>query len=66
MDAKASALTQTAFAATEPAKRVLDPFAEWRDCANQWDVSEVWRTRTAAADSGPSEREETVLPPTGL
>ncbi len=26
-------------------KRLLDPFAEWHDHANQWDVSEVLSAR---------------------
>ena len=49
MDATTSTLAQTASGAAEPGKRFLDPFAEWRDCANQWDVTEVWRTPGAAA-----------------
>lgn len=65
MDATTSSSTQAAFAATEPAKRFLDPLAEWRDCANQWDVSEVWRTPVAAPDSGPNERAETTIQATG-
>lgn len=28
----------------EPTQRLLDPFAEWRDHANQWDVSELLNT----------------------
>lgn len=41
MDATSKSTKNTCTA--EPAKRLLDPFAEWRDCANQWDVTEVWR-----------------------
>ncbi len=31
--------------AAESARRHLDPFEEWRDHANQWDVSELRRSR---------------------
>jgi hypothetical protein len=65
MDATTSSSTQTAFAATEPAKRFLDPFAEWRDCANQWDVSELWRKPGAAPNSDPNELAEAAPPATG-
>ena len=62
MDATPSSSTQTAFAAEEPVKRLLDPFAEWRDYANQWDVTEVWGKRGEAPSSGPAEQAD-VRPP---
>lgn len=40
MDATSS---QNSSAGPEHPKRLLDPFAEWGDHANQWDVTEVWR-----------------------
>jgi hypothetical protein len=60
MDAGTSTLPQTAFAATEPAKQFRDPFAEWRDCANHWDVSELWRTPSDAPASVPKSRKESA------
>jgi hypothetical protein len=58
MDATTTSPTDTAFAAEEPAKRFLDPSAEWRDCANQWDVSEVYRARGKAPAAKSIERGE--------
>ncbi len=31
----------------EPPKRLLDPYAEWRDHANQWDLS-AWQSNPPA------------------
>lgn len=65
MDATKSSSAPAAFIAAEPAKRVLDPSMEWRDCANQWDVTEVWNSQYAAADSRPAERAEGANPAVG-
>jgi hypothetical protein len=62
MDTVTCPSIQTASAAAEPAKRFLDPFAEWTDCANQWDVSEVWRARREAASADATERREKTHP----
>jgi hypothetical protein len=65
MDATTSKPAQTALATAESAKRFLDPFAEWRDCANQWDVTEVWRKPSAVPSADPDERVATAPPATG-
>ncbi len=57
MDTTPSTFSQEGLSA-EPARRFLDPSAEWRDCANQWDVSEVWRTPPAAPNSDLNVRKE--------
>jgi hypothetical protein len=66
MDAAASTPGQTAFPAAEAAKRFLDPLAEWRDCANQWDVTVVWNSPHAAANAGQEGGKENGAEPTGL
>jgi hypothetical protein len=58
MDTTPSTFTQAPLGATVPAKRLLDPSAEWRDCANHWDVSELWRTPPAAPNLDPRERSQ--------
>ena len=47
--------TTTTDVPQETPKRLLDPFAEWRDHANKWDVTELLRKKpekeaTAKAD----------------
>lgn len=65
MDARTSPSTQAVFDAQEPAKIVLDPLEEWRDCANQWDVSEVWGKPATARFADPRERVAAAPPATG-
>ncbi len=46
--------------AQETPRRYLDPTAELRDCANQWDVSELWQ-----APATRNERKPNRISPTG-
>ena len=50
--------TTTTDVSQESPKRFLDPFAEWRDHANKWDVTELLRKKpekqaTAKPDKEP-------------
>ncbi len=36
----------------EPPKKFLDPNAEWRDHANQWDLS-AWQSKPASTPPAP-------------
>lgn len=65
MDARTSPSTQAVFDAQEPAKLILDPLEEWRDCANQWDVSEVWGKPAPRVARRPNERLDVAPAVTG-
>ncbi len=39
-------------------RRFLDPFEEWRDCANRWEMSDLWAKHARpGADPGPARNE---------
>ncbi len=43
----------------EPASHMLDPWAEWHDHANQWDVSEIWHAPKATPHADYDETGQT-------
>ena len=58
MDTKAN--SQETKPAVEPKYRYLDSFEEWRDHANQWDVSELLHAHPVQPQ--PQEKKVNVYP----
>ncbi len=50
---------------TEPPKRFLDPFAEGRDYANQWDWDALKSKPASQPVSEPNDRAENAAQPEG-